>query len=56
MRSLERCTVVAFDLAEINELMMLVRDDVALIGRGVAWCRYESGKGDSYYDSRKSLH
>jgi hypothetical protein len=45
----ERCATVAFDLAGINDLMMLVRDDVAMIGRGVAWCRYESGKDDSYY-------
>ena len=42
----ERCAVVAFDLAEINELMLLIRDDLAMIGRGVSWCRYESGKGE----------
>jgi hypothetical protein len=45
----ERCATVAFDLARIDELMLLVRDDVALIGRGVAWCRYESGGKGSYY-------
>jgi len=50
---MERCAVVSFDLAYINDLMMQVRDDVALIGRGVAWCRYESGQGDSYYDHEK---
>lgn len=51
---LERCNVVAFDLAYINELMLQVRDDLALIGRGVVWCRYESGKGKgSYYDHEK---
>jgi hypothetical protein len=50
---LERCATVAFDLAEINDLMLLVRDDLALLDRGVAWCRYESGKGDSYYDHEK---
>jgi len=44
----ERCAVVAFDLTHINDLMLLVRDDVAMIGRGVAWCRYESGKGGRY--------
>lgn len=49
----ERCTQVAFDLADIDELMKLVRDDVALISRGVAWCRYESGKKDSYYGHEK---
>jgi hypothetical protein len=41
----ERCAIVAFDLANIDELMKLVRDDVALLNRGVAWCRYESGQG-----------
>ncbi len=52
----ERCAHVAFDLGRINELMMLVRDDVALISRGIAWCRYESGKNKekhSYYDHEK---
>jgi hypothetical protein len=49
----ERCANVAFDLARINDLMLLVRDDVALNSRGVAWCRYESGKGDKRYSSEK---
>ena len=38
---LERCSIVAFDLTRINDLLMLVRDDLATSGRGVAWCRYE---------------
>ena len=46
---LERCATVAFDLARIDETMKLVRDDVAMLGRGVPWCRYES-KGEGYYD------
>ena len=50
---MERCCVVAFDLTRINDLMLLVRDDVAIIGRGVPWCRYEGGKGSSYYDSER---
>src|SRR4029077_11485152 len=50
---LERCAVVAFDLAHIYDCLKLIRDDVALIGRGVAWCRYEAGGGDSYYDFEK---
>ena len=33
---MERCATVAFDLAHINDLMLLVRDDVAMISRGVA--------------------
>ena len=48
----ERCTIVSFDLGNIDGLMKLVRDDLALIDRGVAWCRYESGKG-SYYGHEK---
>lgn len=54
---MERCAIVAFDLAHINDLMLQIRDDLALIGRGVAWCRYESGKGASkskgQYDHEK---
>jgi len=51
---LERVCVVLFDLTRIQDLMLLVRDDVALIGRGVPWCRYESGKeSGSYYDSER---
>jgi len=50
---MERCTVVAFDLARINDLMLLVRDDLSMTSRGVAWCRYESGKDGSSYDHEK---
>ena len=39
---MERCCTVAFDLAEIDELMKLIRDDLAMNDRGVAWVRYES--------------
>jgi hypothetical protein len=46
---MERCCVVAFDMAEIDELMKLVRDDLALLDRGVAWCRYESGPPSQGY-------
>ena len=38
---LERCSIVAFDMTRINDLLMLVRDDLSTAGRGVAWCRYE---------------
>jgi len=44
---LERCSVVAFDLTRINDLLMLVRDDLATNGRGVAWCRYEPQDEDT---------
>jgi hypothetical protein len=50
---LERCCITAFDLAYINDVMIQIRDDVALIGRGVPWCRYESANGDGYYDTEK---
>ena len=49
---MERCCTVAFDLTRINDLMLLVRDDVAMTSRGVAWCRYESA-GDGYYASER---
>jgi len=38
---MERCCIVAFDLARINDLMTLVRDDLSMNSRGVAWCRYD---------------
>ena len=44
---LERCSVVAFDMARINDVMLQIRDDLALIGRGVPWVRYE-GSGNGY--------
>jgi hypothetical protein len=50
---LERCATVCFDLAYINELMLQVRDDLALIGRGVPWCRYESGDGYGDYSGER---
>jgi hypothetical protein len=49
----ERCAVVSFDLSGIDSLMKLVRDDLALADRGVAWCRYESGKGKGFYSHEK---
>src|SRR5436190_3667757 len=49
---MERCCIVAFDLTRIDDLMKLVRDDLALIGRGVAWCRYESA-GEGRYSSER---
>ena len=49
---MERCCVVAFDLTRINDLMLLVRDDLSMNGRGVAWCRYESAE-EGYYGHEK---
>jgi hypothetical protein len=49
---MERCAVVSFDISQINELMLQIRDDTALLSRGVAWCRYESGTDNDYgFDS-----
>jgi len=48
---MERCVSVAFDMTRINDTMLQLRDDLALTSRGVPWCRYESGKGNGYYDS-----
>jgi hypothetical protein len=45
---LERCTVVGFELQDIDGVMRLVRDDLTVVARGAAWVRYESnedGKG-----------
>ena len=50
---MERCIKVALDRVHVYELMKQIRDDVVLHGRGVSWCRYESGKGEGYYDSEK---
>jgi hypothetical protein len=50
---MERCAIVSFDLAYINDLMLQIRDDVALAGRGVPWCRYESGKKGGQYEHEK---
>src|SRR4029434_9600834 len=51
---LQRCSAVAFDLTNIDELMIQVRDDVVITGRGVAWCRYEGkSEQDGYYDHER---
>jgi hypothetical protein len=49
---MERCCVVAFDLTRINDLMLLVRDDLSMNSRGVAWCRYETSEGGDYDTER----
>lgn len=42
---LERSTVTAFDLADIDSTMLLVRDDLAIQSRGAPWVRYETKEG-----------
>lgn len=39
---LERACVVSFDIADIDQHMLALRDDLAIVGRGAAWVRYES--------------
>lgn len=38
---LERALTVNFELEDLNAVMLLVRDDMLINGRGVAWIRYE---------------
>lgn len=49
---LERTAVVAFDLTCIDEVMIQLRDDLAVVGRGAAWVRYET-KSESGKDSER---
>jgi hypothetical protein len=62
---LERCSVVTFDMSDINSVMMLLRDDLTILARGAAWVRYETkAEGDyntervclDYLDRRDFLH
>lgn len=39
---LERACVVSFDMADIDQHMLALRDDLTIVGRGAAWVRYES--------------
>lgn len=39
---LERACVVSFDIADIDQHMLALRDDLTIVGRGAAWVRYES--------------
>lgn len=58
---LERGCVVSFDMADIDSTMMALRDDLAIVGRGAAWVRYEDDdKGErvcyEFVDRRDFLH
>lgn len=57
---LERCSVVAFEIGDINSTMLMARDDLAVNGRGVAWIRYDTTKGEKvcmeWVDRRDFLH
>lgn len=43
---LERACVVSFDMSDIDQSMIALRDDLAIVGRGAAWVRYDSTDGD----------
>lgn len=49
---LERCAVRGFSIADIDQVMLGVRDDLAIVARGVIWCTYESGKEARPYGER----
>lgn len=38
---LERAAAIAFEEEDIDQVMRLVRDDLAILARGVVWCRFE---------------
>lgn len=55
---LERVATVAFDQADINEVLLQCRDDLTINGRGVAWVR-DDDKGKvciEHLDRRDFLH
>lgn len=58
---IERILVSEFDRGDIDQVMLSVRDDLALTNRGAAWVRYEDGRGGKrvcveYLDRRDFLH
>lgn len=43
---IERCLVSSFDMGNINDVMLGIRDDLAFTNRGVAWVTFEDeGRG-----------
>jgi hypothetical protein len=49
---LERCSIVTFDMNDINAIMTMIRDDLAIVARGSAWVRFET-KADSDYRTER---
>jgi len=49
---LERCAVRGFSISDIDQVMLGVRDDLAIVARGVIWCTYESGDDAKPYGER----
>lgn len=59
--TLERACAVSFDLADIDQAMISMRDDLSIVGRGAPWVRYESDKGGErvcyeHVDRKDYLH
>lgn len=57
---LERCCLISFDIADIDQTMIALRDDLAILGRGASWVRYDSDDGDKvcyeHVDRKDFLH
>lgn len=49
---LERSITVSFEQEDIDGTMRLIRDDLSVLARGVAWCRYESKQESGTYSER----
>lgn len=45
---LERSSVTAFDITDIDGVMRELRDDLTIVARGAAWVRYDSRKRGKY--------
>lgn len=58
---LERACIVGFEIEDIDQVMRMIRDDLAILARGVPWVRYELRDGYEYVciehaDRRDFLH
>ena len=58
---LERACVVSFDLTDIDDVMLSLRDDLTIVGRGAGWIRFESDDDEDricieHLDRRDFLH
>ena len=58
---LERACIVGFELEDIDQVMRMIRDDLAIQARGVPWVRYEVKDGQQracveHTDRRDFLH
>lgn len=43
---LERCSITAYRMEDIDSVMRLVRDDLNIVGRGAVWLRYDTNDGE----------